>query len=221
MNLIDEIKKNGYVVEQGGHNAGITRLNVLYITPPGGKKTEILPTEQKILFQYANITTTCLEVYKAWYKPETEEEWEQSLINYSLRAKQRIDFERKKLNLIESKYGWDFENFSGDIEVVPGFANSTEIEIGRNEGDTCWCAQFSYQTDIDDFCVERHYFNEKPNDEIVKRVYKLQSIENDLMFNRLLETFCCWECGRQVFWLDIAEDIIECAECAKEKYCGC
>lgn len=241
MNIVEKAKELGYKFrEDENQYIGFTQFRTLRITNPQGIESknpipftemkcyfagaypEITPTEAKKLAAEGQIpVATGKEVYRAFHSEMTDEEFEYLTVRYSRRAKNELDAEKTTLHYVGFNAGWDEEKFSSDIETVPGFLNSSKIEIGLAEAGDKWCAQYSYQTDIDDYCCERHYFSKKPTEEIVRKVVRLNEIVSDLEFSKLDEYFTCWECGRKVFWLDCADDIYKCAEMARDRYCGC
>lgn len=108
-----------------------------------------------------------------------------------------------------------FLNLTGN-----GMVNVGKVKDGAYKGK--YIAQFSYRTDIDDYCVEKIYFNRLPTQHEVKTAILLNDIKLYFKLYPNCFQFDCWECGRQTHWLDIkVEDLSERFERLKQRYCGC
>lgn len=109
------------------------------------------------------------------------------------------------------------------IKSYPGYFNSDDINIYEYfvNGNKRYCAELSYQTDIDDFNIETHIFSKFPSEKDVKEIRSIMELEFDFKFNRLNPEFTCWECGHKVHWLDFKGKIQDKIDNLKEKYCGC
>lgn len=142
---------------------------------------------------------------------------------------------RKNIGFIGTNYGWDgIEELlkkKGLLETAElkkvkaydGYANSTEISIYSYiiNGQQRYCAELSYQTDIDDYCVETHIFSKMPSQEDVFTIRDIDSLEFKLKRGELQPEFNCWECGRHVHWLDRDGEFSIKKNGLEEQYCGC
>lgn len=150
------------------------------------------------------------------------------------RTKKYFDAIKNNLEYVGTNYGWDGIEEILDkrgllntanlqkITTYSGYFNSSNIDIYSYEieGQKRYCAQLSYRTDIDDFCVETHIFRKFPKRENVIMIRDINSLENK--FNRGLKPeFTCWECGRTVHWLDRQGDFETKKDGLEEQYCGC
>lgn len=241
--LIEKIEHKGYTFVEDKDLKGTSNLHGLWLLSPNSNKKTLLFLGDKTIYLAHGvenvkekdmneieelveagtiIKATGKEIYRAYYNDLSDEEFEEKYLGYSLRAKRRIDEERQLLHHIESKHGWDVESFPGDSETIAMFINASDVEIGLLEDENKWCAQYSYRVGIDDHCVVRHYFSKKPTKKIIQKLIDLLKIQEDLELNRLDESYRCWECGCNVeSWLDLDEDIYECARMARDHYCGC
>lgn len=149
------------------------------------------------------------------------------------RTKKYFEKIRKNIGWESNNAGWyDFQEILDSkapgeiaelIATYDGFANSTDIKIyAYNKNNTKkYCAEFSYQTDIDDYCIETHIFNKKPTLKDVLTAVSINDLTFDFDTKRLNQIFTCWECGRKCHWLDIDGDLETKKERLKDEYCGC
>jgi len=110
------------------------------------------------------------------------------------------------------------------LKTYGGYVNSSDIDIYSYEtdGNKRYCAELSYQTDIDDYCTETHIFNHFPSRENVLTARVIKDIEFAIMFKGLKTEFNCWECGHHAHWLDNNSGTLEEKfDRMKDKYCGC
>jgi len=109
------------------------------------------------------------------------------------------------------------------IGQYPGYVNSSKIIIYQYEigGQVRYCAELSYQTDIDDFCIETHIFAKYPSEKNIILLRKIEDIENKMNFFGLKFKFSCWECGCETHWLDIPGTIEDKINGLEDSYCGC
>lgn len=109
------------------------------------------------------------------------------------------------------------------VEEFEGFLNSSEFTIYRyeNEGDIRYCAEFGYQTDMDDYTIETLIFNKQPSLKNIHTIISINDLEFMFKFKRLLPKFKCWECGRVVHWVDLDGDFERKKDMLEDKYCGC
>lgn len=109
------------------------------------------------------------------------------------------------------------------LKTYDGYINSSDIDIYSYEkdGEMKYCAELSYQTDIDDYCVETHIFNQFPSRNNVLTARLINDIEFAIKFKGLKTEFTCWECGKHVHWLDNNKGLLEEKfDRMKERYCG-
>ena len=109
------------------------------------------------------------------------------------------------------------------LETLEGFLNSSEFTVYQyeNDGDVRYCAEFGYQTDMDDYTIETLIFNKQPSLENIHTIISINDLEFMFKFKRLLPKFKCWECGRVVHWVDLDGDFEEKRDKLEDKYCGC
>ena len=109
------------------------------------------------------------------------------------------------------------------INVYNGFMNSSDIDIYGYEVDSekRFCAELSYQTNVDDYCTETHIFINIPSQEDVHTAIDINNLLFKFDHGGLKPEFNCWECGRFVHWLDRDGDFKTKKFGLEEKYCGC
>jgi hypothetical protein len=109
------------------------------------------------------------------------------------------------------------------IDTYDGYANSSDINIYSYElsGAKRYCAEFSFQTDIDAFYVETIIFTKIPSREDVLLIRGIEDLRLKFEFGRLKPEYTCWECGRKVHWLDRPGDFETKMAGLEERYCGC
>ncbi|REK69354.1 hypothetical protein [Paenibacillus paeoniae] len=110
----------------------------------------------------------------------------------------------------------------GSYENV--YVNASPIDIYKYaapNGDARYCAELSYQTNIDDYNIELHIFNRQPSLDDVRNVRTISDIEFQMQFKGLKPEIKCYECGRTVHFLDTSESFGEVVDRLNEKYCGC
>lgn len=109
------------------------------------------------------------------------------------------------------------------VTTYDGYMNSSIIEVFQYEanGKQRYCAELSYQTDIDDYNVETHIFSKLPSRSDIMVIRDIQNLEFSFKYDGLKPVFACWECGITSHWLDIHGTLQEKITGVKEKYCGC
>lgn len=149
------------------------------------------------------------------------------------RTKAYFDSLKKKMGHIRSGGGWDgvkdiMKKKHPDVKVelidtYTGYVNSSDIDIYHYvlDGKERYCAEFSYQTAIDDYCIEIHIFDRKPTRQDIMDIVMMKDIEFAIVFRGLQTEFTCWECGLHAHWLDSEGTLAERFERLKDKYCGC
>lgn len=155
--------------------------------------------------------------------------------NLDERTKKYFDAIKSNVGYLGSNAGWyGIEEIlrksnaldSSDLQSVHkyvGYVNSGDIEIFKynSNGETKYCAELGYQTDIDDYCIETHIFSEYPSRDNVILIRKIDDIVFKMSYKGLKPEFSCWECGRLVHWLDVGNDFNSKVDMLEEKYCGC
>lgn len=150
------------------------------------------------------------------------EEWEKIKHKYEdTRTDRYLEACKRNIGLVDYKNGWEEEKLINKKEYSL-YLNANPLEIGQNESGQ-WVAQIGYRTDIDDYNIERIYFNKKPSINDVKIARTIDDIEHYFIMNGYDKSvFRCWECGRKVHWLDNENgNVEEKFERLKEEYCGC
>lgn len=124
---------------------------------------------------------------------------------------------------ILKKKGFFEEAKLQQIKTYRGYVNSSDIDIYSYEinGEKRYCAELSYQTNIDDYCVETHIFEKFPSEKDIKIIREIESLIFKFQLSQIEPEFGCWECGRRVHWLDIQGDFFTKKNALEEKYCGC
>lgn len=109
------------------------------------------------------------------------------------------------------------------VMTYQGYGNSSDVDIYKyinTEGEVRYCAEFSYQTAIDDYCVEKHIFSKFPSSDTVLAVRQMNDVTFEMKFRKLPATFRCWECGKVTHWLDCPGTLSEKKTMLEDKYCG-
>jgi len=124
---------------------------------------------------------------------------------------------------ILEKKGYLEESELKEIKTYNGYVNSSDITVYsyKINGELRYCAELSYQTDIDDYCTETHIFNEFPKEKDIHLIIDINSLEFKFMYKRLEPEYTCWECGRHLHWLDNEGNFENKKNRLEEKYCGC
>jgi hypothetical protein len=191
-------------------------LNENYLFFTFGNKVDKINIEKEV--EIGNIIKIRgIDLYKNFYKWD-EETCLKKAYGYDKRTFAYLNKIKENTGFIEEKHGYDEEKIISSQNVFVWF-NASEVEIGQTkEGQ--WCAQFSKQTDIDDYDITRLYFSKKPSVKTILTITTLSSLEFDFKYNRIKESFNCWECGREMHWLDVQGDFSEKVEHLKERFCG-
>lgn len=149
------------------------------------------------------------------------------------RTQAYFDGLKKEMEHVGSNGGWDGikdilkKNHPGIavelIDTYDGYVNSSNIEVFRYtlDGKERFCAELSYQTAIDDYCIETHIFTKKPTRQDVLDLRMIHDIGFDIKFRGLKTEFTCWECGCWTHWLDSEGSLAERYHRLRDKYCGC
>lgn len=171
------------------------------------------------LLANGGIVTTERELGKALF-PEL---WEQVRANYEP-DKRTIEYLRnvkRKIGYLETKRGYDTIKFEPveSYQLGIGLIGPVPVEIGEYEGK--WVAEYSYQTDIDDYVVVHHFFSRRPCFKDIETARLIDRIEMYFEDQWQRVQFRCWECGCEKHWLDVPGSLKEKWEHYQERYCGC
>lgn len=153
----------------------------------------------------------------------SEEELFIKFYGYTPRTHKYLQAVKKNIGLLDHKVDYNEEKFEvlRQYDLFFNLTGSGKIDIGKI-GENRYVAQFSYRSDIDDYQIEKLYFNHMPSENNVKTALLLSEIELYFMLHPRQDVFTCWECGREVHWLDVeAKDLNERFDMLKERYCGC
>lgn len=188
---------------------------------------KLIPMSQVTIMdpKYGATRVSGEEIYREYFSDLSTNAFTARLYGLEVETIDRIEYEKQILGFV----GYDFSNeaiipdiFNREtVEECQGFDNSTDFLIGKTLDNDCWAARFWAQIEDDTHCYTL-YFTEKPTSEQVMRAYHI----NDLAMKMRLfplkqpERFICSSCHQEVFWLDTANDILDCRDNAAEKYCG-
>lgn len=119
------------------------------------------------------------------------------------RTKQYLRAIANRLGLVEIRSGYKVEDFEPEFDCRLPAATA---DVGHLP-DGNWIAQYTVQTDIDDYTVVRFYYTCKPSRQAVATTYLLNRAQW-LVLSRTTEgKYRCWECGHTVHWLDAPGDL--------------
>ena len=176
-----------------------------------------LAEENKIIKLYV---PNLFQAYFGWSDEELKERVVKSTYGYDERTLNYLNSIKENLNFVEEKNGWDEERFIESKKYNSLFAGiSSQLEIGLIE-DGKWCAQYSFQTAPDDYNIRRLYFSKRPTSRDVKKIITLRDLELEFRFDGLNPIFNCYECGREVHWLDFPGGLTEKIDALKDGICS-
>ena len=117
-------------------------------------------------------------------------------------------------------------NIETEIESVTkyeGHADTSEIEIFKYtiDGNIRYCAEFSYPTAPDDYCIETIIFDRIPSEDDIETITKIAHLELWMKVGKEKPEFTCWECERVTHWLDVKGDLFEKYNRLHDGHCGC
>lgn len=140
---------------------------------------------------------------------------------YDKRTRLYLEKVLKNIGLIEEDCGWEEEKFEilKQYSIWGNLTGSGYVDVGRLE-DGKYIAQYSYRTDIDDYEIVKLYFDHLPTEKDIRTSRLVNDIEVYFSMYRR-STFVCWECGRDVHWLDTEGNLEVKFMNLKKKYCGC
>lgn len=127
----------------------------------------------------------------------------------------------ENIGLLGEKHGWDEEKFEiiKQYRIWINLTGSGYVDIGKLD-DEKYIAQYSIQTDVDDYDVTRLYFDHMPTKNDIETVKLVDDIEFYFCTHKK-STFKCWDCGSEVHWLDTEGNLETKFENLKNGYCGC
>lgn len=201
------------------------RIKMLRKNEPEGEWKRIPLTEKEGVFLCGKesqddegvVKVSLTKIYEEFFDWD-EETWSMQLNGYGLRTKKYFDAIKKDIGFEEIVHGWDTEEFETSSEY-PYFGAIKTVEIGKTK-ENRWCAELGYQTAIDDYNEEKIYFNRKPSVADVKTLRKIEKIRMDIRFRIKKEIFRCYECGREIHWLDVEGGLDDKIFGLEERFCG-
>lgn len=160
-----------------------------------------------------------MQEFYGWTDKETEEIVCMRRYNYDVKTKKYFESIRKSLGFIMVENGYDKEKFKSSIKY-DNIPNTEEVEFGQVEYSDIWCAELGYQTNVDDYNIERHYFKKELSFDELKEYFATRYagklfLNNDIKF----KYFCDW-CEEQVHWLDRKGGIDNKINGALNRRCG-
>lgn len=177
---------------------------------------------ENLVKQGKAIKTNGIELYQN-FSSLSKDKLHKKIYGYDERTKEYLDNIEKKIGLLSHEFGHKEEEFKiiKQYDFIMFLTGSGYIDVGK-VAENKYVAQFSYRVSIDDYCIERIYFNRFPTEQDIKTAITINDIKTYLRLHPDSEIFTCWECGRELHWVDIDEnDLIKKFEMLKEKYCGC
>lgn len=160
-----------------------------------------------------------IDIYKLYFNWD-DERYSMERYGYDLRTSEYLANTQKNIGYIETKHGWDEIELT-ESRSFPIFSIAVgKSELGVTESNK-WCYQFGYPAGIDDYNIEKIYFNKRPNKQDIIMARQIETIKLNFFLRRARPEFTCWECGSRNHWLDIPGELGDKVENLKEKYCGC
>jgi len=153
----------------------------------------------------------------------TEEELYKIFYGYDKRTHKYLKAIEKQIGLLEHKSDYDEEEFEvlRQYSLFANLTGSGYVDVGKLK-DGRYVAQFAYRVSIDDYTIEKIYFNHLPSKKDVRTAILISDIRTYFKLHPGTYEFRCWECGRKVHWLDIkAKDLEERFDRMQDRYCGC
>jgi hypothetical protein len=203
-----------------------------YLTVNGEKKLMNLRGLRKVILNFGaqikteeeakaigSIITTEEELGKALFS----EEWEKIRSKYEPdeRTKKYLSAVKQNIGLLriegeEEGDGLEFDK----IKEISVWINAYNVVIGKNKKEE-WIAEYCVKTD-ESYAMIDYIYNRKPSEKVILTTRLLEDIDFYFSINGWDKTtFRCWECGRELYWLDIEGDLSTKWIQFKDKYCGC
>lgn len=241
-NILDEIKSFGYDVKKETllYVAGNSHYNSLKIVTPDGNEKGIsgdiyIKTDQnvkkpssteeanKLIQEGKYIKISADEVYKEYYSMNDDEFYTYKN-GYTKKTGEYFEQLKKEIGLIDHEIcadssGAELEEFDTIIKYNL-FLNTGDITVGKL-GENKYIAQYSYQTSVDDFSIEKIYFNKLPNEMDIRAAVNLEDFKAKLLLSRITEFFECKKCLKTLHWTDIPGEFETKIEFLETNYCGC
>lgn len=233
--LVDRLIQMGYEFQEGNPVAAIQvgdgqrPINELRVQSPDGQIMLLKRDYTPILFPGDTdgdpsndrtgdgVRSTCAEVYQDYYDLN-EEAMSVLLYNYSLRSKEYLDAERKRIGLSSVKEGPPEAFFVlNEFNVGMGIGM---METGRY-ADGRFVAQSGSESLYEDADVLRIHFDHLPTQQDVEDALIVRKMERDFKLGRHRETFTCGDCLQKRHWLDIPGSIQEKLALRMMRKCGC
>lgn len=153
--------------------------------------------------------------------------WEEVRHRYEdARTEAYLEATRRKIGLVKTDEGWDGylrkDQVEYHLDIWVNLTGSGKVDCGKIPGGR-WVAEYSYRTDIDDYTIVSHIFEDKPTRHKVLTAELLIKIEMYFLKHGYDKaTFQCWECGCNTHWLDVdARGLEQKWEKFLDSYCGC
>lgn len=233
--LIDQIARLGYHLTEGVPLRSLPvgddsiEIRQLMARMQSGQVITIRPDNKPVLFPTSGaygqsgpqqssiegVKTTNSEIYRDFYSlDENAMSW--LLHNYSLRTKAYLDGEKKRIGLIDYKYGLPEAFFTLEKYIIG--RGIGEVDAGQYAD-----GRFVVQKVplFDEAQVLRMHFTRFPSKQDVQDAATIRKIEHDFKFGRHREMFCCGKCGDAKHWLDIEGPLEEKLRMRLKRLCGC
>lgn len=230
--LIEKIQNLGYRLNQDG-TGDLNGCAFYRIVSPTGKET-IVPFNEVPLFigtggcrnaeeaeqrvaSGTGMKTDGLSIYAEIYPPE---QLCLAVNGYSLCTDVYLHEIMDSIGLTKiDEREFDRPLDGEKISHYPGRVNSGEVYIVKLQGGS-YCAAVQYQANIDAFPEIRMFFKDAPSTADVDTALTIRDVKAAFFAKKVSETFRCWECGNDTFWLDIPGDLKRKLNCAESKFCG-
>lgn len=242
MNIMEAIRSAGYTIEKGHKlfadraENRTTNLPFLYLFYNGEKRLIIPKQDKEIILGGSRSFTSCdealqggalflraLDIYKAYYNLN-EEETCYLEHGFGLRSWKYNQSTMDEIGLIRMDERVDSTsngNPSDLPEYSPVLCDFLNAAAHYGKVGDAWLVEIASWYVIDDYVVEKFYFSKRPTQDSLHVALDVRKVCK-LLKDRRSETYTCWECGRELHWLDcIPNGIHEKLNCLEEKYCGC
>ncbi len=200
MKIIELVKEIGYLFELRDRIGAINIYN-----PEGVKRVHTFSKDlhRKIFFGIDRIEVSEKELFEYLYKDITDEEMCHFQHGCSQRSYNYIQSVKRNIGLVG--IGID-SDLMGKCDVD---GEETEYYYSKVE------------SDIDDWCETKYYFNHHPSERDIRTAIKIHELEVNFRIGEYKDEFKCWECGHKTHWLDVPGNFFDKLDGLEEKYCGC
>ncbi len=234
--LIETLRLMGYAFQEGNPVTTVplgdqsVMINELRVESPEGQLVLLKQDTTPMLFpgdteglphnDYAGedgVRTTCIRVYRDYYGLDDQGVC-LLMHRYSLRTKQYLDGEKRRMGLIGMKEGPPEAFFVLD-EFNVGMGIGL-METGRY-ADGRFVAQSASESLYEDADVLRMHFTHLPEQRDVEDALVVRKLQRDFRLGRHRETFTCSDCLQRRHWLDIPGTLQEKLALRLMRKCGC